>query len=126
MMSGNGPAALIVDDDPAVRDILAAVLRRDGWTADAVADGEEALHRLANRTYAVVVLDLLMPRMSGRDVIAAMRKMELTTPVIVISALSSDEALGLDPDIVTVKMRKPIELGDLRTVVKVIKQAQKK
>lgn len=122
-MTQRSPTALIVDDDPGVRDVLTAILKRDGWRVDAVADGEQALNCLDRTSYAVVVLDLMMPRISGQEVIAEIRKRKIDTRVIVISAVSSAEGSTLDPSIVTVSMQKPIELGDLRAVVRAIKRS---
>jgi DNA-binding response OmpR family regulator len=113
---------LIVDDDPAVREILAAILARENVATDVVSDGEQAVKMLGEQTYGAVLLDLLLPRMTGTDVIAYMRKEGITTPVIVISAVS-DETHDLDPNVVRVAMQKPIELQDLRTVVKAVLRA---
>lgn len=110
--------ALIVDDDPAVRDILSIILRRDGWAADTAADGEQAIARLAESEYSVIVLDLMMPRIDGAGVIAHIRERGIRTPVIVVSAVARMQVL--DPQVVTLSLQKPFELGDLRAVVRAI------
>jgi DNA-binding response OmpR family regulator len=106
---------LIVDDDPAVRQIIAALLKRDGVTADIAENGEEAIAMLRKETYDTVVLDLLMPRVDGRGVIAFMKEEGIATPVIVLSAVSDDH--DLDPEIVRVAMQKPLDPRELRLVV---------
>ena len=110
--------ALIVDDDPSVRDILAAILRRDGWKAECASDGEEAIERMKAKTYSVVVLDLLMPRIDGSGVLLFMKERDIQTPVVVVSAVPHEQAL--DPHIVRVALKKPIEIGDLRAVLRAI------
>ncbi|HVE72145.1 MAG TPA: response regulator [Thermoanaerobaculia bacterium] len=107
---------LIVDDDPAIRQIVRVLLERDGVRADIAEDGERATKMLSDGGYSVVLLDLLMPRMDGRDVIAYMRANHIDTPVIVISAVG-DTATDLDPKLVRVVMQKPFEARDLRQVV---------
>jgi DNA-binding response OmpR family regulator len=107
---------LIVDDDPAIRQILRVLLERDGVRADIAEDGERAVKMLEGGGYSVVLLDLLMPRMDGRGVIAYMREHDISTPVIVVSAVG-DSATDLDPSLVRVVMQKPFEARDLRKVV---------
>jgi DNA-binding response OmpR family regulator len=109
---------LIVDDDPAVRQIMTALLRRDGVECDVAADGESAMRMLGASEYRAVVLDLLMPRVDGRSVVAFMRERGIETPVIVVSAIS--DAHDLDPGIVRVAMQKPFDPRELRTVVNAV------
>jgi DNA-binding response OmpR family regulator len=120
------PRLLIVDDDPAIRDILCAVLKRDGWQADSVADGEAAIGRLRTSAYDLIVLDLLMPRSSGEDVIRFMKENAIATRVIVVSAVSNERGHELDPQVVTLTLQKPIELGDLRAVVRAIRETHQR
>ncbi|HWN67048.1 MAG TPA: response regulator, partial [Haliangium sp.] len=60
---------LIVDDDDAIRALVVTVLRRRGYRLDTARNGLEALEKLKNCRYSLVVLDLMMPRMSGYDVL---------------------------------------------------------
>jgi CheY-like chemotaxis protein len=62
-------SVLIVDDDDATRMLLVDYLSGRGLQADAVRDGAEALHRLSTHCYKVVILDVMMPHMSGIDVL---------------------------------------------------------
>ena len=110
---------LIVDDDPAIRQIVRVLLERDGVRADIAEDGERATKMLTDGKYAVVLLDLLMPRLDGHGVIAYMREHHIETPVIVISAVG-DTASDLDPQLVRVVLQKPFEARDLRKVVRAV------
>lgn len=118
------PRLLIVDDDPAIRDILSAVLRRDGWSAECAADGQFAIQRLGEAAFDLVVLDLVMPRSGGEEVIRFIKENGIDTRVIVVSAMSAERGHELDPRVVTVTLQKPIELNDLRTVVRAIREMQ--
>ena len=111
---------LVVDDDPAIREIMAVLLRRDGIEVDIAEDGERANALLAENEYAAVVLDLIMPRVDGQGVIEFMKSRGLATPIVVVSAVSDERPFDLDPQLVRVAMQKPIEPRELRTVVKAI------
>lgn len=115
-MSETKKRVLIVDDDPAIRQIVRVLLERDGVSADIAEDGERATAMLRAGDYGVVLLDLLMPRLDGRGVIVYMREHHIDTPVIVISAVG-DVANDLDPQLVLVVLQKPFEARDLRKVV---------
>lgn len=79
---------LIVDDDDPIRALLMTVLRRRGFAADCARNGVEALELLAVSQYSLVVLDLMMPRMNGYELLDHVGGMPLSTrpPVIVITA----------------------------------------
>ena len=59
------PRVLIVEDDESIRGMLLAALQREPLLVDAAEDGEDALHLAALHDYAVIVLDLMMPRVDG-------------------------------------------------------------
>ena len=103
---------LVVDDEGPIRNLLAAVLRRERIPADTATNGREALDRLASSDYGCVVLDLMMPVMNGREVIEAM--LEHTArrvPVIVITAAGDSGTGDLDPDVVKLIIRKPFDVA---------------
>ncbi|MFP5247409.1 MAG: response regulator [Thermoanaerobaculia bacterium] len=109
---------MIVDDDPAVRQIVRVLLERDGIDVDIAEDGARATALLREKEYAVVLLDLLMQRLDGQGVITFMKEHGITTPVIVVSAVS--DTWDLDPQLVRVTMQKPFEARELRKVVSAI------
>src|SRR6516225_12403756 len=83
------PALLIVDDDPVQRRLLSAAVERFGYTATAVNGGDEALARLTapdGETFALVILDLVMPDVDGMAVLARLRDLDRAVPVIVQTA----------------------------------------
>ncbi|HEX7192786.1 MAG TPA: response regulator, partial [Thermoanaerobaculia bacterium] len=63
------PRILVVEDDPGIRSLMLAVVRRGGFDAETVTNGIEAMAILAQARFEVVVLDLLLPRVSGYDVL---------------------------------------------------------
>jgi two-component system catabolic regulation response regulator CreB len=88
---------LIVDDEPAISDTLAYVLRADGFTSDCCILGAEALTRLAAGEHDLVVLDVGLPDMSGFDVCRALRR-HSDVPVIFLTARADevDRIVGLE------------------------------
>ena len=79
---------MIVDDDPAVRDMLVRALEREGHSVIEARDGREALERI-DREVSVVVLDLMMPEVDGFEVLDSLRKNEAyaSLPVLVFTAM---------------------------------------
>ncbi len=65
---------LVVDDDPLVRELLMTVLGDAGHTTSAAGNGQDALARLREEAFALVILDRSMPRLSGLEVLVAIRK----------------------------------------------------
>ena len=90
--------ALIVDDEPAVRDSLRRVLASERYEVETAADGAEALAKLKAAKPDVVILDVLMPEMSGLEVCRRMRVEGDQTPVLMLTAREAvnDRVAGLD------------------------------
>lgn len=80
-----GERILVVDDDPALRRTLRANLAARGYDVVVVETGEDALVAVATQVPALVILDLMLPGLSGLDVCQAVRA-RLETPVLVLSA----------------------------------------
>jgi DNA-binding NtrC family response regulator len=83
------PSILIVDDDPVQRRLLSAAVDRFGYAATAVESGAEALARLTapdGEAFALVILDLVMPDVDGMAVLARLRELDRSIPVIVQTA----------------------------------------
>ena len=80
--------ALVVDDEPANRDILRKGLERAGWSVVEAENGQVALDRVAEAVPRLILLDLMMPVMDGFEFVAELRKNEAwrQVPVLVITA----------------------------------------
>jgi CheY-like chemotaxis protein len=110
---------LVVDDEPAIRALVARIVERSGHAVDTARDGAEAIERLAERTYAVVVVDLMMPNVDGFSLIEHIKKNLTRRPAIIaVSAADSASLRQLDGSVVHSVLRKPFDidvLGDLIT-----------
>lgn len=92
---------LVVEDDDAIAEVVAYQLRKEGYDVNIAADGVAALQALRNSAVDLVILDLMLPRLSGIEVLRSLRR-DSETPVIVLSARDRDadqiEALELGAD----------------------------
>lgn len=97
-MSGSTQArVLVVDDEPRVREVVAAYLQRDGYRVTEARDAEEFRRRLTRPVPDLVILDLMFPGASGLDLLAELRS-ETRIPVILLTARTdeADRVLGLE------------------------------
>ena len=78
---------LVVDDDAGIREMLLLALRRNGWETEAAGDGRDALSRLGQQRFDVVVTDIQMPRMDGLALLRAIRSLPQPMPVVVQTTL---------------------------------------
>jgi CheY-like chemotaxis protein len=108
---------LVVEDDDSIRKLVITALRRHHFNPEGVGDGESALARLREEHYAVIVLDLMMPRMTGWQLLDALRELPQKTvpPVVVMTAVA--ETTKLDPYLVKSVIRKPFDVELLCDVV---------
>jgi two-component system response regulator RegX3 len=108
------PTILVVDDEQSYRDALAVALRREGFLVEVAADGMEALERFEASRPALVLLDVMLPRMSGVDVCRELRARGTRVPIVMVTARNAeiDAVVGLEvgaDDYVT----KPFRLREL-------------
>lgn len=87
---------LLVEDDNEIRHMLKDYLNRENYDVACAADGAEACEKFESDTYSLVLLDLMIPKISGMDVIQHIRK-KSTVPIIIVSAKDTDvdKTLGL-------------------------------
>jgi two-component system, OmpR family, response regulator ResD len=105
---------LIVDDEPNIREVVGLYLRRDGHTVVSATDGEEALEAFRESEPDLVVLDLMLPKISGLEVCRRMRT-DRRVPLIMLTARGEEEerivGLSLGADDYVVKPFSPRELA---------------
>ena len=89
---------LVVEDDPAVQKALRRLFETEGYSVETQSDGKSAIESFQNSTPAAVVLDLRLPKVSGRDVCKELKALAPTLPIVVLSAASdvSDKVLLLE------------------------------
>jgi DNA-binding response OmpR family regulator len=89
---------LLVDDEADLRDQLDRVLTGQRYIVDTAGDGEEALDRIFDQCYDLIILDIMLPKRDGLDVLKEMRRSGVGTPVLMLTARGEidDKIRGLD------------------------------
>ncbi|MDF2728603.1 MAG: putative OmpR family two-component response regulator [Acidimicrobiia bacterium] len=122
LQNPNGQRILIVDDEPRILEVVATYLRRDGYQVETAVDGETARRGLTEFKPDLVVLDLMLPAVSGFEVLNDIRR-DGDVPVILLTARAeeSDRVAGLElgADDYVVKPFSPRELvARVRTILR--------
>jgi CheY-like chemotaxis protein len=117
---GNEARVLVADDDQAIRQLVCTILQREGLEVDCVADGQEAIEKLGQHEYAVILLDLMMPRVDGLGVAAYLKENPPANKpvVLVVSAYADQRFKEVDPDVVAGVLRKPFEVANIGSLVR--------
>lgn len=111
---------LVVDDDADVQDVLVHMVGRFGHVADRACDGVEAVEALSEHTYDLVVLDLLMPRMTGEDVMHWLRRHPergTNLRVVVVTGSADQHRVRLEGLGAHAVLPKPLGLQQLRELI---------
>ncbi len=97
-MKDDRPLLLLADDDPSIADTLAPFLDRAGFRVLTVSNGAAALEKIHSHRPSLVILDVLMPRMDGREVLRRIRRGNIWLPAILLTQVgeSSERALALE------------------------------
>jgi DNA-binding response OmpR family regulator len=120
MPTDRSSCVLVAEDDPSLQRLLLVALRRRRCDVDVAGDGAEAIRLLQKHRWSVLVLDLMMPTLSGWDVIqwlAAHRQLVPRT-VLVVSAADRSVLKDLDPSVVNGIFFKPYDVFQLTSYVK--------
>lgn len=112
---------LIVEDEPNMRLGLQDNLEFEGYEVESAEDGEEGLEKILGGNFNLILLDVMMPKMSGFEVCKSVRKQGITTPIILLTAKGEeiDKVRGLElgaDDYIT----KPFSLRELLARVKAV------
>ena len=102
---------LIVDDDKAIRNLLAKVAQRAGFAVETAKDGQEALEMIQQNHYEIAIVDLMMPRLSGYELLQHLSTIDPRPTVIVATAMAHSDVASLDDSMVKRVLRKPFDIN---------------
>ena len=110
--------ALVCEDDAAIRTLVTRVVQREGFSVDAVVDGAEALDKIGSDGYDLIIIDLMMPRVSGMEVLRHLREERPAhlKHAIVMTAAADAVAAFIEP--ICTFLPKPFDINRLRNVVR--------
>jgi DNA-binding response OmpR family regulator len=105
---------LLAEDEKEMSNALVAILKHNNYSVDAVYDGADALDYGLSANYDVIVLDIMMPKLSGIEVLEQLRAKGIHTPILMLTAKSQieDRILGLDKG-ADDYLSKPFAMGEL-------------
>src|SRR5688572_24201728 len=114
---------LVVDDDPAIRTFLEVIVRKAGFVVDSACDGQEAIDLMTQKNYKLAIIDLMMPRVNGYEVLEKLAEFNKRPAVIVATAMGGAYVRDLDGRVVHSIVRKPFDLDLMTTLITNLVQA---
>jgi len=119
--SGHLIKVLIIEDDDEMRSLLRDFIGDEGYEADSVNNGSEALRKLVSEHFDLVITDIRMPGLTGLDILPGIKKLQPDASIIAITAFGSQEVCrrALERG-ATAYLEKPIHLQNLRTLMEKI------
>ncbi|MBT4125271.1 MAG: response regulator [Chloroflexi bacterium] len=119
--SNVSPKVLLVDDDPQVVDLLTAILEGEDLTITSASTAAEGIAKLDDSTFQAIFLDLIMPGGSGIDLLKAVERQQIKTPVVLVTGAGDTTLINeaMDHGPITL-IRKPVRVKQVRQVLEVL------
>lgn len=118
------PRILVIEDERDIRDLMVLHLKREGFVTVEASDGEEGLRKAQTEAYSLIILDWMLPKMNGLEIMRAIRQsLKLETPILMITARveGADIVLGLESgadDYLTKPFDVPVYLARVRALLR--------
>lgn len=117
MSTTRRPRILLIDDDPSVREVLLHLLDSFGYDCQAAADGASGLARFAEGGWDLVLIDIVMPAMSGWAVVETIRQRTPTMPIVLTTGMSAPAVMRRARDWRLPVIVKPFRWEAIREIV---------
>jgi DNA-binding response OmpR family regulator len=117
LVEENSSPVLIVEDDPSIRKLVRVILQHAGIKADEAMNGREATELLQRKRYDLVLLDLMLPLVSGYEVLDEIGKTDCAGCVILITAATDVDLKQVDENLVRTVVRKPFDVHKLQGII---------
>ena len=113
-----GANILVVDDDRGVQELLLNFLQKKEYCVELASNGEEALEKIKEKSFAAIITDLKMPGISGLELLKKIKEMGIDSPVIIITGYGTiDSAIEGIKEGAFDFIEKPLELNELENLV---------
>jgi DNA-binding response OmpR family regulator len=109
--NGDRKRLLVVDDEKPIRQLLARIAMRAGFEVDTANDGVQALEMLQAKPYAIAIVDLMMPRLSGYELLQKIASLDPRPVVLVATAMANGDVASLDDSMVRRVIKKPFDVN---------------
>lgn len=121
MQSGEFMRILIVEDEKRLADTIAEIMQKDGNSTEVSYDGEEGLDNAMSGIFDAIILDVMLPYVNGFEIVRRMRKSNISTPVLMLTAKAqtADKVTGLESG-ADYYLTKPFETSELLACVHAI------
>ena len=119
------PRILLIDDDPNVRDVLQHLLASFGYECHTAADGVSGLACFEKGGWDLVLIDVIMPAMSGWVVVETIRRRALTLPMVLITGMHDPAVMRRASEWRLPVLAKPFRFDAIQTVVATALQAKR-
>ena len=114
-------SVLVVDDDPTVRDILKEMIRKEGYSVTTADNGENALSEIGRQRFDLVFLDLVLPDITGTEVLKTIKEKVRDTVVVIVTGFADDPiALNAMSQGPLLLVRKPFRERDIVEVLNMV------
>jgi DNA-binding NtrC family response regulator len=125
-MNGDGSraAALVVDDEEGMRDLLSFILTRDGLHVVTASGALDALAQFAAREFDFVITDMMMPEMNGLELIERLRALDPAVSIIMTTGYATPEVTSACGASAVQLLRKPCDLDELRLAIRRVFESQ--
>ena len=111
---------LIVDDDAPIRNLLRRLASRAGFDVDTGKDGHDAIEKLGAGRYDIVIIDLMMPRVSGFELLDHINTLQPRPTVLVATAMTDGDISRVDDSLIRRVIRKPFDIDAVtKTLIEV-------
>ena len=116
---------LVVDDDPDIANIVKKVVDGEGHKVTAVNSGSEALSASLSNEFDLLICDMMLPDLSGTEIVRALKAQSPQLPVILLSALNPDDYKAEIEDIgASCFLQKPLRFDDMRRELRMVAEAR--
>ena len=113
------PRLLVVDDEPKVLEVIQAYLRCDGHSVSTASSGREAVEKFRRNNFDLVVVDRVMPEMTGEQTARLLKQVRHDIPVVMLTGYGAlIEVTGGQPEAIDLVMSKPVTLDAMRQTVR--------
>ena len=120
LLSSMSPTILIIDDEQIITRALSRAFQKEGFQVIIACDGQEGLQKIKEQNPSLILLDIIMPKLSGLELLEHLRQSQITTPVILMTAYGDAKTAARAKELgISAYLTKPFSnIDDILSIVK--------